>query len=54
MSAHLLADDDAGYERWLAGHPDLYVRDTARHPAPNYLARRRSPNHAGRGMTGRF
>ena len=30
-------DDDAGYKRWLAGHPDLYVLNTARNPAPNYL-----------------
>lgn len=30
-------DDDAGYERWLAGHPGLYVLNTARNPAPNYL-----------------
>jgi hypothetical protein len=25
-------DDDAGYERWLAGHPDLYVVNTTRTP----------------------
>jgi hypothetical protein len=30
-------DDDTGYERWLAGHPDLYVLNAARNPAPNYL-----------------
>ncbi|WP_243727371.1 hypothetical protein [Actinocrispum wychmicini] len=30
-------DDDAGYERWLAAHPDLFVLNTARRPAPNYL-----------------
>lgn len=30
-------DDDAGYERWLTGHPNLFVLNTARNPAPNYL-----------------
>jgi hypothetical protein len=25
-------DDDAGYERWLAIHPDLFVLNTARNP----------------------
>lgn len=30
-------DDDGGYERWLADHPDLFVLNTARSPAPNYL-----------------
>ena len=30
-------DDDDGYESWLAVHPDLFVLNTARNPAPNYL-----------------
>ncbi|CCH30621.1 hypothetical protein ABZ816_39600 [Actinosynnema sp. NPDC047251] len=30
-------DDDAGYERWLAGHSDLYVLNTTRNPTPGYL-----------------
>jgi hypothetical protein len=30
-------DDDPGYERWLAGHPALFVLNTSRNPAPNYL-----------------
>lgn len=30
-------DDDTGYEGWLAAHPDWYVLNAARNPAPNYL-----------------
>lgn len=38
-------DDDAGYERWLAGHPDLFVLNTARNPARNYLMLHRATCH---------
>jgi len=30
-------DDDGGYESWVSAHPDLFVLNTARTPAPNYL-----------------
>jgi hypothetical protein len=38
-------DDEAGYERWLADHPDLFVLNTARIPAPNYLVLHRATCH---------
>jgi hypothetical protein len=30
-------DDDAGYQEWLASHPDGYVLNTTRHPTADYL-----------------
>ncbi|MFC4859270.1 hypothetical protein [Actinophytocola glycyrrhizae] len=38
-------DDEAGYERWLADHSDLFVLNTARSPAPNYLVLHRAICH---------
>ncbi|WP_309112724.1 hypothetical protein [Saccharothrix sp.] len=35
-------DDDAGYERWLAGHPDLFVVNAERTPRPSYLVLHRA------------
>ena len=31
------SNDDAGYEQWLATHPDGYVLNTTRLPSKSYL-----------------
>jgi len=36
-SAILFADDDAGYLRWLANHPDGFVVNTNHSPSPAYM-----------------
>ncbi|MFD5827306.1 hypothetical protein [Lentzea sp. NPDC060358] len=36
------SNDDAGYQRWLAAHPDLYVLNTERTPRPSYLVLHRA------------
>lgn len=46
-------DDDAGYERWLADHADLFVLNTARNPAPNYLMLHRAVCHTIAGTASR-
>ncbi|GAA1297173.1 hypothetical protein Psi02_14030 [Planotetraspora silvatica] len=35
-------DDDAGYLKWLAEHPDEFVVNTARKPHPSYLVLHRA------------
>jgi len=35
-------DDDAGYIRWLAAHPDGFVLNTERIPKPGYLVLHRA------------
>lgn len=35
-------DDDRGYERWLAGNPDLFVVNAERTPRPSYLVLHRA------------
>ncbi|MFI9811719.1 hypothetical protein [Saccharothrix variisporea] len=46
-------DDDAGYERWLAGHSDLYVLNTTRTPTPTYLKLHRATCHTIAGVPAR-
>jgi hypothetical protein len=46
-------DDDVGYENWLAKHPCLYVLNTARKPAPNYLMLHRATCHTIAGVPAR-
>jgi len=35
-------DDDAGYIRWLAAHPEGFVLNTERSPKPGYLVLHRA------------
>jgi hypothetical protein len=37
-----IVDDDSGYLRWIADHPDGFVVNTFRKPNPSYLILHRS------------
>ena len=40
--AHEFVDDDAGYRRWLGGHPSGFVVNSFRTPTPAYMMLHRS------------
>ncbi len=46
-------DDDNGYIRWLAGHPDGFVLNTERTPKASYLMLHRSTCHSISQLSGR-
>ena len=58
-SARFFIDDEAGYLRWLANHPNGYVVNTLRAVSPDYMVLHRATcpaisEYAGRGKAGGF
>lgn len=43
--ATTFADDDAGYEAWLRGHPETFVLNCERNPRATYLVLHRASCH---------
>jgi hypothetical protein len=45
MATEVFEGDDAGYERWLAQHPNGYVLNSRRNPTRSYLKLHRATCH---------